>query len=93
MTIHPYSSLTAFLAHYHVLAAALKERGGASVSPEEKELLNMMEQALGALDPADRAALIETKGEAESSSVTSHREVRAALKLRRLLAARGMLQG
>ena len=78
-----YSSLAAFLAHYRAL------RDAAPSEPQERELLARMEDIVGALHPADRAALLD---DGNDSATTRHRQ-RAERLLRLLLAGQGILQG
>jgi len=78
-----YSSLAAFLAHYRAL------RDTASSEPRERELLAMMEDVVGGLHPADRAALLDNGND----SATMRRRQRAERSLRLLLAGQGILQG
>jgi hypothetical protein len=78
-----YSSLAAFLAHYRAL------RDGASSEPPERELLAKMEDIVGGLHPADRAALLNDGND----PATMRRRQRAERSLRPLLAGQGILQG
>jgi hypothetical protein len=78
-----YSSLAAFLAHYRAL------RDAASSEPRERELLARMEEIVGALHPADRAALLDNS----TDSATIRRRQRAERSLRLLVAGQGILQG
>jgi hypothetical protein len=78
-----YSSLAAFLAHYHALATAT------SRTSDEDRLFTELSAAIATLSPEQRAAL-------DSSDSTAHarrsRE-RAELHLRRELVARGIVSG
>jgi hypothetical protein len=78
-----YSSLAAFLAHYRSL------RDGSSSDPQERDLLVRMEDIVGGLHPADRAALLDNSND----SATMRRRQRAERSLRLLLAGQGILQG
>jgi hypothetical protein len=81
--IPAYSSLAAFLAHYHALKTA------PSRSPDDKELFAEMSSAIAQLAPEDRAALDSTD---DTGSARRHRD-RAELQLRRDLVARGIIAG
>jgi hypothetical protein len=76
-----YSSLAAFLAHYHAL------RNNRATSAEDRKRLAAMEQLLGVLRAEERAAL---ESDSAAPAVMRHRE-RAALKLSRDLLARGVI--
>jgi hypothetical protein len=81
---HPaYSSLAAFLAHYHSLKSL------SSRSSDDEQLFAEMTAAIDALAPEARAALDATD---RSGGARRHRE-RAELQLRRVLAARGIVAG
>ncbi len=77
-----YSSLEAFLAHYHALKAA------GQAGAEERSLLGAMEQLLAVLRAEERLAL---ESDSTEPAVARHRE-RALLRLRRELRARGVLE-
>ena len=81
--IPAYSSLAAFLAHYHALKTA------PSRSPDDEKLFAEMSLAIATLAPEARAALEST---GDSGSVRRHRE-RAQLQLRRELVAREIVAG
>jgi hypothetical protein len=81
--IPAYSSLAAFLAHYHALKTA------PSRSPEDEKLFAEMSLAIATLAPEARAALDSTE---DSGSARRHRD-RAELQLRRELGARGIIAG
>jgi hypothetical protein len=81
--IPAYSSLAAFLAHYHALKMA-SSRGS-----DDEELFAEMSLAIATLAPEARAALDSTD---DTGSARRHRE-RAELQLRRELAARGIIAG
>jgi hypothetical protein len=81
--IPPYSSLAAFLAHYHALKS-VSSRGAA-----DEKIFAEMSAAVATLTPDARAALDSTE---ESASARRHRE-RAELQLRRALVARGIIAG
>lgn len=83
MNAMTYSSLAAFLAHYRTL------RHAGSLRADDRDLLAAMERALGALAPADRAALADTGAD----PATLRRRQRAERALRRLLVQQGLLQG
>jgi len=81
--IPAYSSLAAFLAHYHALKTA------PSRSPDDEKLFAEMSAAVATLAPELRAALDSTE---DTGSARRHRD-RAELQLRRELAARGIIAG
>jgi hypothetical protein len=81
--IPSYSSLAAFLAHYHAL------KMDPSRSPDDEELFAEMSRAVATLAPEIRAALDST----EDSAGARRRRERAELQLRRELAARGIIAG
>ena len=85
-----YSSLAAFLAHYRALSAAARSGVArpTTLGGGERELLAAMEDALAALSPEERMALLAESGE----SAVARRRARAELKLRRVLVARALLQ-
>lgn len=83
MKVPAYSSLAAFLAHYHAL------KSDASRGADDEQLLAGMSAAIATLAPEARAALDSTK---DSARAKRHRE-RAELQLRRELAARGIVAG
>jgi hypothetical protein len=78
-----YSSLTAFLAHYRAL------KSNPSRSPDDERLFTEMSAAIATLVPETRAAIDSTE---DNSSANRHRE-RAEVRLRRELAARGIVAG
>lgn len=92
MNPHVYSSLAAFLAHYHLLSAAGRS-SATSLSMDESNLLAAMDQALAALTADERAAIVADRTRNHATSAANRRRARAELKLRRLLAAGGLLQG
>jgi hypothetical protein len=81
--IPAYSSLSAFLAHYHAL------KSEAVRNADDENLFAEMSALVATLAPDVRAAL---DSPADNSSAKRHRE-RAELDLRRELAARGILAG
>jgi len=83
MEVPRYSSLTAFLAHYHALKSA------PSRASNDERLFNEMSAAIETLAPATRAALDSSE---DSARAKRHRE-RAELQLRRELAASGIVAG
>ena len=83
MKISAYSSLAAFLAHYHAL------KSDSSASAGDEQLLAEMSAAIGTLAPDARAALDSIE---DSATARRHRE-RAELDLRRALVAGGILAG
>lgn len=89
-----YSSLEAFLAHYDALRAAPRRADGAStLGSHERDLLAVMDQTLDALDPGDRAALAAVTSPLQpAAGSVARRRTRAERSLRRVLAARGILQ-
>jgi hypothetical protein len=78
-----YSSLAAFLAHYHALKTA------PSRSPDDEELFAEMSSAIATLAPEARAALDSTE---DTGGARRHRD-RVELQLRRDLVARGIIAG
>jgi hypothetical protein len=78
-----YSSLAAFLAHYHALKSL------PSRSRDDEELFAEMTAAIDELPPEVRAALDSND---DSPAARRHRE-RAEIQLRRILAARGIVAG
>ena len=83
MKVPAYSSLAAFLAHYHAL------KSDASRGSDDEQLLAGMSAAIATLAPEARAALDSVE---DSARAKRHRE-RAELQLRRELAARGIVAG
>jgi hypothetical protein len=79
--IPAYSSLAAFLAHYHALKMA------PSRSPDDEKLFAEMSLAIATLAPEGRAALDSTE---DTGSARRHRD-RAQLQLRREIVARGII--
>jgi hypothetical protein len=90
-----YSSLEAFLAHHDALSAAARHVGDASaLGSQERDLLAEMDQTFEALDPGDRAALATvTSPPRPIGGSVARRRARAERSLRRVLTARGILQG
>jgi hypothetical protein len=78
-----YSSLAAFLAHYHALKSV------PSPAAFDQQLLSEMSAAIKQLPPEARSALDSTE---DSPSAKRHLE-RAEIQLRRELVARGILAG
>jgi hypothetical protein len=78
-----YSSLAAFLAHYHALKST-PSRG-----PDDERLFAEMSAAIATLEPETRAAIDFTE---DDPIANRHRE-RAEVRLRRELSARGILAG
>ena len=83
MKVSAYSSLAAFLAHYHAL------KSDASRGADDEQLFAEMSAAIATLAPEARAALDPVE---DSARAKRHRE-RAELQLRRELAARGIVAG
>ncbi len=83
MQVPAYSSLTAFLAHYHAL------KSDPSRGANDEQLFAAISAAIAMLAPEARAALETAE---DSASAKRHRE-RAELQLRRELAARGIIAG
>ena len=83
MKIPAYSSLAAFLAHYHALKSDTSRSSG------DEQLFAEMSSAIAQLAPEARTALDSTD---DTGSARRHRE-RAELQLRRELAARGIVAG
>ncbi|HUO05793.1 MAG TPA: hypothetical protein VMU16_11410 [Candidatus Binataceae bacterium] len=80
--IPTYSSLAAFLAHYHALKCSTRK-------PDDEQLFTSISAIIDALDPVDREAL---DSDVDDGAARRHRD-RAELKLLRLLAARGIVTG
>jgi hypothetical protein len=97
MKLRTYSSLAAFIAHYETLRAAHADvASGGPANPDDAATLAAMESIVGELSPADRDALhdnVSSSPDAHSSGMATRHRARAELKLRRLLAARGLLAG
>jgi hypothetical protein len=97
MKLRTYSSLAAFIAHYETLRAANADRSPANVAnPDDAATLAAMESVVGELSPADRDALHQdtsSSPDTRPSGAANRHRARAELKLRRLLAARGLLAG
>ena len=91
-----YSSTTAFLAHRRVLDEAAAGRGGrCSLSPQEKKILQAMNELMESLRLQERSILLAdaASGHGEILSGEERRRwERAELKLRRLLLAKGVLR-
>jgi hypothetical protein len=100
MKLRAYSSIAAFMTHYAALRRALCD--GARLSSErspssdDAATLIEMERIIDELSLADREALHDEAAavfvDIPSGAAARHR-ARAELKLRRLLAARGLLTG
>jgi hypothetical protein len=100
MKLRTYSSLAAFMAHYAALRTAHADTSGKAsadaLSPDDATTLLEMERVVGELSAADRDALDDDAAQAAnalSNGVAARHRARAELKLRRLLAARGILAG
>lgn len=83
--MHRYSSVSAFLAHYH----ALRRVPPSSLGEEDRKRLDAIEKLLEVLRPEEREAIA---ADSDDAAAKRHRE-RAAMHLRRELAARGALDG
>jgi len=83
MKVPAYSSLSAFLAHYHAL------RSDPSRGSDNEQLFAAMSAVIATLAPEARGALDSVE---DSARAKRHRE-RAELQLRRELAARGIVVG
>ena len=83
--MHRYSSVSAFLAHYH----ALRNLPAAAQTEDDRNRLAAIETLLELLRPEERAAVIS---DSNDPAVVRHRE-RASIRLRRELMARGALDG
>ena len=92
-----YSSIIAFMTHYQMLTEANTGQDVAiQLSSEEHETLAAMRKLIDELAPDERAALAcdgLNAAPGPGSNESSRRYERAALKLRRLLLAKGVLQG
>ena len=84
MTARPYSSVTAFVAHWRVLEAA-----DAHLNDDDRKLLAAMRGAVSALRSDERAAL---ESDVAGGSAARHRE-RALASLARSLRVHGLLTG
>ena len=100
MKLRAYSSFAAFMAHYAALRTAHSDGAGASPasapSPDDAATLIEMERLIAELSEADREALHDdaaSYANAIPSGTAARHRARAELKLRRLLAARGILAG
>ena len=100
MKLRTYSSLAAFMAHYDIFRAAHADGARAADSgvpkPADAATLTEMERIIAELSAADRAALANDTtpvADAISSGAATRHRARAELKLRRLLAAHGILAG
>jgi hypothetical protein len=100
MKLRVYSSLAAFMAHYAALRTAHSDAAGKAraeaLNPADAATLIEMERVIEELSAADRDALHEDaapSANALPSGVAARHRARAELKLRRLLAARGILAG
>ncbi len=96
MNLRTYSSLAAFIAHYDALRAAHADVARASAAnPDDAATLAAMETIVGELSPADRDALRNAapSPDAHPSGPAGRHRARAELRLRRLLAAHGLLAG
>jgi hypothetical protein len=95
MKLRTYSSLAAFMAHYAALsrahAGAARPPAAAALNSQDAATLEEMERLLGELSAADRAALAAVSP--ISTGPAARHRARAELKLRRMLAARGVLAG
>jgi hypothetical protein len=94
-----YSSLAAFMAHYAALRSAHSDNAPSPAraeSPDDAATLIEMERVIEELSEADRGALDDDAtppANAIPSGAAARHRARAELKLRRLLAARGLLAG
>jgi len=98
MNLRAYSSLAAFMAHYAALRIARSDGIGArredAPNPDDAATLIEMEHIIGELSIADRDSLHDdAPANAIPSGTAGRRRARAELKLRRLVAARGLLTG
>jgi hypothetical protein len=83
--VHRYSSVSAFLAHYH----SLRSLPASAQTGDDRNRLTAMELLLDLLRPEEREAVISNSND---PAAARHRE-RASLRLRRELTARGALDG
>jgi len=83
--VHRYSSVSAFLAHYHTL----RKIPAAARSDDDRKRLDAIEKLFEVLRPEERAAVVS---DSHDPAAVRHRE-RAAMRLRRELTARGALDG
>jgi hypothetical protein len=100
MKLRTYTSLAAFMAHYAALRTAHSDTSGnasaEALSPDDAATLLELERVIGELSAADRDALHDDAMPAANalpSGAAARHRARAELKLRRLLAARGILAG
>ena len=85
-----YSSMEAFVAHYRILRELSRSAGDSrALNDSERGALAAMERLAQFLSPAERDALFDSAPDGE----IARRRQRAELKLRRVLMARGILQG
>jgi hypothetical protein len=96
MKLRAYSSLAAFMAHYAALRTVLADCASVAradpPNPDDAATLIEMQRVIDELSAADRDALHDDADALPSGAAARHR-ARAELKLRRLLAARGVLAG
>ncbi|HXN86750.1 MAG TPA: hypothetical protein VN867_11805 [Candidatus Binataceae bacterium] len=83
--MHRYSSVSAFLAHYH----ALKKISASALNDEDRNRLAAIETLLDLLRPEERGSI---EVGSEDPAVARHSE-RASLRLRRELMTRGVIDG
>jgi hypothetical protein len=100
MKLHVYSSLAAFSAHYAALRTARPEASGAAnanaPSADDAATLTEMDRLVDDFSPADRDALRDNAASLASATLSgaaARHRARAELKLRHLLAGRGILAG
>jgi hypothetical protein len=99
MKLRTYSSLAAFLAHYAALRTPRSDSAGAASatapSADDAATLTEMDRIIDELSAAHRDALRDASPLADTtlSGAAGRHRMRAELKLRRLLAARGILAG
>jgi hypothetical protein len=100
MKLRAYSSFSAFMAHYAALRSAQSDAASAAsavaANPDDAATLFEMERLIAELSAADRDVLHDEAASisnAVPSRTTGRQRARAELKLRRLLAGRGLLTG
>lgn len=81
--MHRYSSVAAFLAHYHTL----RKIPASARSEDDRKRLDAIEKLLEILRPEECAAVVS---ESDDAAMVRHRE-RAAMRLRRELTVRGAM--
>jgi hypothetical protein len=91
-----YSSAAAFVAHYRLLSnAAAHGESTYPLSARDREMLNAMDRLMEMLTPEERIDMVADTENADGEFVSAEhrrRRERTRLKLRRLLAANGIVR-